>query len=135
MEIAATHLSAEELANKDQALLKAAKEQDWVRVMILVAAGADVNAQDEEGNTALYYAAAHQQLIIINYLKKHGARGTGNKIFLTPLGWELLANYGLLVEVLIDGGDEVGEDEGQAPAASSSSIRGDFWGSLWGAFK
>jgi len=53
---------------------------------VLVASGADVNAQDEHGNTALHGAAARGADQIIQFLVEHGAKlNVKNKQDRTPL--------------------------------------------------
>ena len=45
-------------------------------VNVLLEAGADVNAQDDDGNTALIYAAGYCDEDMLEVLTGHGADGT-----------------------------------------------------------
>ena len=55
-------------------LIAAASEGNFEKVKELVKQGADVNAVDEDGYTALMYTAGHGNLDIVKYLiEDHGA--------------------------------------------------------------
>jgi ankyrin repeat protein len=54
-------------------LLEAAKQGDAETVNVLMKTGVDVNAQDEEGSTALTYAAERDYTEIVNTLIAAGA--------------------------------------------------------------
>ncbi|MCH7804350.1 MAG: ankyrin repeat domain-containing protein [Acidobacteria bacterium] len=53
-------------------LIEAAKNGDTVSIKALLDAGADVNAKNEDGLTALWWAAGHTE--IVELLKKAGAK-------------------------------------------------------------
>lgn len=55
-------------------LARAAANGRLKRVIALVQAGADVNAQDERGGTALMLAARNNRLPVVQYLLQHGAK-------------------------------------------------------------
>ena len=59
---------------QDLQLIDAAKDGDLVKVKELIAAGADVNAKDDDGWTALMYAAEKGYTEIIEILKAAGAK-------------------------------------------------------------
>jgi len=58
----------------EPSLIRAAKEGDTETVKTLLAAGADVNAQNWVGQTALMQAAWHGHTAIVQILKEAGAR-------------------------------------------------------------
>ncbi|KAJ8533222.1 hypothetical protein ON010_g14032 [Phytophthora cinnamomi] len=61
------------LGGKETDLMWAARNGQIQVVQSLIDGGADVNAQDDEGQTALMAAAEYDQIDIVRYLIKHGA--------------------------------------------------------------
>ena len=57
----------------DTEFFAAAKAGDIARVQILLDQGADPDARDERGATALHYAAAYGQVDLVQLLVEHGA--------------------------------------------------------------
>ena len=64
--------SPKERLNND--LIKAAHDGQTEKVLDLIKAGADVNAKDNYGNTALILAAAKGHTEIVDLLKSAGAK-------------------------------------------------------------
>jgi ankyrin repeat protein len=65
--------SATSLAESDSPLVTAAQQQDFVRVRVLVKAGADVNAPRPDGATALLWAAHWNHVETVDFLLGAGA--------------------------------------------------------------
>ena len=61
-------------SEQDQELIYSVLIGDLVKVKELIAAGADVNAKDDDGWTALMYAAEKGYTEIIEILKAAGAK-------------------------------------------------------------
>jgi ankyrin repeat protein len=61
------------ISEKDQQLIDAAEKGDIKKVKALIKAGADVNAKDKEGGTALMYAKNEGHGDIVKILKAAGA--------------------------------------------------------------
>lgn len=73
-------------SNKITDLMKAASAGDLARVRALLAAGADINAADIFGNTALLYAVLEGQDAVVRALLEAGADPQAkNQIGVTPL--------------------------------------------------
>jgi ankyrin repeat protein len=71
-------LSQEKLDSRDlgQALVWAGAEGDTNTVRVLLSSGANVNAQDHKGNTALMAAAAYNNVRAVKVLLDAGANRT-----------------------------------------------------------
>ena len=77
VECLAEYLSANNVKNKlNEALIQAAKYKNIEFVEILIGKGADINAKDKSGYTALYWAAYHGQDEIVQSLM--GIKGKGD---------------------------------------------------------
>lgn len=67
---------------------------DYEAANLLVAAGANVNAEVEAGNTALHHAVLFNQLKIVELLLEHGAsRTASNRDGQTPLELAKILGY------------------------------------------
>jgi ankyrin repeat protein len=76
------------LAPPPGALLKAAGDGDVAAVARLLAAGADVDAADSAGRTALYLASKHGHLAVVEELleaKAHRRRSKKAMVIKNPL--------------------------------------------------
>ena len=58
----------------DQALLRAAKQGNLMDVKKALEADANMNAQDISGSTALTLARDNNQIAVVDYLERRGAR-------------------------------------------------------------
>jgi len=63
---------SKEVLNEE--LLIAAEEGDFKKVLALLEAGADVNAEDDYGRTPLYYAVFEDHLEVVELLLEYGAK-------------------------------------------------------------
>ena len=96
-------LSQGKLDSRDlgQALVWAGAERDTNSVRALLSAGANVNAQDHKGNTALMAAAAYNNVRAVKVLLDAGAdRTIRNKNGETALSIASNANYAEVVQLL-----------------------------------
>jgi uncharacterized protein len=88
----------------DQALLEAARKGDASELRRQVQAGAKVNGLDALGNTALTYAAAAGDLVLVRMLLKEGADVDGRAAALTPLSSATLNGRVQVVKLLLSRG-------------------------------
>jgi hypothetical protein len=96
-------LSQGNLDSRDlgQALVWAGAERNTNTVLALLSAGANVNAQDHKGNTALMAAAAGKNVRVVKVLLDAGAdRTIKNKNGETALSIASNANYAEVVQLL-----------------------------------
>jgi ankyrin repeat protein len=89
------------------ALLRAAYKMDWREVRKLIRGGADLNAKDDQGLTALHYAASFGSVELTRTLIEHGAAELA--FHETPEGENSLAvacerGHVEIVKLLIDAG-------------------------------
>jgi ankyrin repeat protein len=99
---------------QDLELMKAAVEGDVARIKTLLASGAQVNAIDEWGNSALLMAAREGQVESVRMLLKAGAEVDGFGGAMSPLAASALRGHAILVRLLIRNGanvNVVGENE------------------------
>ena len=105
---------AEKRAKQNTALLKAAKNDEVVKAEKAIAEGAEINFQNEHGQSASHMAAAYGALDVLRLLYKSGADFTLiNAKKMTPL--DAAKHIGeedaqALIEALLAGksGDEIG---------------------------
>jgi ankyrin repeat protein len=86
---------------QDTLLMKAATEGDIARIKSLLASGAQVNAIDEWGNSALLIAAREGQVESARMLLKAGADVDGRGGMMSPLAAAALRGHAILVRLLI----------------------------------
>jgi ankyrin repeat protein len=60
--------------DRDQDLIKAADSRRWERVKRILNEGADVNAEDINGRTALFQASKYGDKQVVDFLKARGAK-------------------------------------------------------------
>jgi ankyrin repeat protein len=75
------------LSKQDVLLLTAAKQGSLHAVAKALVFGANVDVQDDKGNTALHWAVFHKKQNLIRLLLGCGALLKKNKEFETPLQW------------------------------------------------
>jgi ankyrin repeat protein len=81
---------------------------DTVRVAIILDAGADINALDAHGQTALMNAAHKGQTEIVRLLAKRGANLNHTAKFgLSALMLAVIADHPEVVRVLVDAGADI----------------------------
>lgn len=86
-------------------LADAAERRDWTRVRELLKAGADPNGAQDDGMTALHWAAHHDNLEIAGALVDAGAKpGNANRYGLTPLSPACVNGNEALVTLLLEKG-------------------------------
>lgn len=91
----------------DQQLIRAAARADVVVLRQLIKDGAQVNAVDEWGNTALLLAAREGDLETARALLRAGADVNGRAGPFTPLGQAALRGHSHMVRLLLRGGAQV----------------------------
>jgi len=93
------------LTDKEKELINAAKEDNIDKVRSLIEDGANVNAKDNEGFTALFYALELNYFDIVNSLIDNGADvNTNGKGGVTPLIYASFYGYEDFVNSLIEKG-------------------------------
>jgi ankyrin repeat protein len=98
----------------DLDLMQAATAGDSERVKTLLSGGAQVNARDRLGNSALLNAAREGEVDIARILLKSGAQVNGRGGSMTPLAAAALRGHTILVRLLIRNGadiDQLGQNE------------------------
>ncbi len=89
-------------------LHEAAEQGDVGEVKRLLAAGADVNASDDDGGTALHWAVAKDNLEIARLLLQHGADpNAGADRDMAPLGLAAIGGRTKMATLLCEHGAEV----------------------------
>ena len=105
-------------AEYDSKLIEAAKNGKTELVKLLIAAGADVNKADEDGETPLFRAAWNAHTECVKLLLAAGANvNKANKWGGTPLYWAAYKGRTECVKLLIDAGADVNKasNEGRTP--------------------
>ncbi len=88
-----------------------------------MAQGADVNAQDANGDTALRWAATFGNLGVVKYLVRQGAdANVPDNRGQTPLGWARVFGHGDVVDYLEQKREAAaaGNDEGKSPRSNAA---------------
>jgi ankyrin repeat protein len=97
----------------NRALLTAIRQGDAAAVRSLLDRGADVNARDETGATALMHAALNADVALVQFLLRKGAEvNLRNRAGATALLWAL--HDPAKVKLLVDHGADVGVTVGAA---------------------
>lgn len=95
-------------AHAADSLLSAAEAGDSAAALALLAGPADVNARQDDGTTALHWAAYHDDLPLIRRLLKAGAKANvANDYGATPLAEAAERADPEALRVLLDGGADV----------------------------
>lgn len=98
-------VSAVSAGAADAPILEAARQDEAARVVALVHSGADVNARDAGGATALHWAAHHDDVALATTLIRGGARpGLSDDTGATPLFLACMNRSGPMVELLLGAG-------------------------------
>jgi outer membrane protein assembly factor BamB len=99
-------------ADPNEELLAAAKKGDLGAVKTLLAKGADANAKNSYGATALSFAADKGHLEVVKLLLEHKADPNAKDTFYkaTPLEWAVMRGHTDIAKALIDAEAEVNDD-------------------------
>ena len=90
------------------ALADAEEQHDRAAVRTLLRTGADVNASQPDGNTALLWAAYNDDLEITGVLLKAGAHvNAANRYGVTPLAQACTNGNAGIVKLLLDAGADI----------------------------
>ena len=127
-----------ETRRERMALFQSVESGDYAEVKRLVEAGANVNAQDRDGYTALMQASGRGHTEIAKLLIEAGADVNAHDIYVpsrggvdyelppsTPLMWASLGGHTEIVKLLIEAGADVNTtDNGGHTALWFASIEG-----------
>jgi ankyrin repeat protein len=106
-------------------LIESAKDLTGRSAKMLLDAGANPNAQDKMGNTALHLAALNGNLEVVRLLlAHHAAVNAANKMGSTPIINAAIRSDGRVVRMLIDTGADVNAADGTGSTAL-----------MWAAYK
>ena len=114
-------------AGLDTAVADAVKKADAAAVRALVQRGADVNAPEADGTTALHWAARKDDLETAKLLIKAGARvAATNRYGVTPLSLAATNGSAKMIEALLDAGADANaaSPEGETPLLIASRQHG-----------
>jgi ankyrin repeat protein len=93
------------LAHSKEGLHDAVRKGDFTLTKLLLEHGADINAQNEKGETALHIAARIKNVDIVKLLIRDGAQNKKDKLGYTPLRYALLTKNNLgCAKILLDAG-------------------------------
>jgi outer membrane protein assembly factor BamB len=115
--VVAAVAGADELSDD---LLAAARKGDADRVKALLAQGADVNAKNVYGATALNYAADGGHLAVVKLLLAHKADVNAKDTFYkaAPLTWAVMRGHADIVGALVEAGAAGADDALQSAAVA-----------------
>lgn len=105
-------------AHAQGGLLEAARANDRVAMLDLLAAGADATVVDAHGTSALHWAAMHDEPELVSRLLEAGANpGARNDYGSTPLAEAALVGSAAVLEMLLEAGVEPdsANEYGQTP--------------------
>ena len=101
------------------------KKGDTANIHRLHCGGAQLDRTDENGDTALHYAARHGYSQVMNYLLEHGALKKANKLGRTPLFDAVDNNQEKMVEHLLPGPfDADDQDQNGDTALHRAALQG-----------
>lgn len=115
-------------ANTGDALIDAALADDATAITALVRQGANVNAREEDGATALAWAVNHSNIAIVEILLNSGANpNLANELGIGPLSLAITNGSTALVKLLLSKGADpnLARENGETPlmtAARSSQV-------------
>jgi ankyrin repeat protein len=113
------------LAAPGDALIAAARADDPAAVAGLVRQGADVNARDEDGATALAWAADHSNLAMAELLLAKGADpNIANELGISPLALAISNGSSALVKLLLAKGADpnLARENGETPLMTAARL-------------
>lgn len=96
------------IAGADPALFEAAKTGDATAVRARIATGAELDARDSTGTTALHWAVYNNSLDVVDALLDAGADpNVGNRYGSTPMAEAAIGGDVAMIRALLDAGAEV----------------------------
>lgn len=114
------------VADAADSLLEAAEAGNSAAALALVDARADVNAHQDDGTTALHWAAYHDDLLLLRRLLKAGARANvANEYGSTPLAEAAERADPEAIRLLLEGGADVESANAQGQTALMTVARTD----------
>lgn len=113
------------LGYSGDALLDAARSDDHSAVSDLVRRGADVNARDEDGATALAWATSHSNVAIAEILLSKGANpDLTNALGIGPLALAISNGSTAMIKLLISKGanPNIARENGETPLMAAARL-------------
>ena len=113
------------LSQAGDALIDAARSDDAATIVSLVRKGADVNVREEDGTTALAWAASHSNVAIAEVLLNKGANpDLTNELGIGPLSLAISNGSSEMVKLLLSKGAKpnVARENGETPLMTAARL-------------
>ena len=116
-------IEAQQALNRD--FIRAARRNNYKTMIKLLSQGAEIESKDQDGMTALVWAAINGHREIVDFLLTHGAdKETPNTVGSTPLRLAVLYNQPEIVTTLLNYGANIESrnDDGNTPLIRAAEL-------------